>query len=332
MSRRDTFRERLDDLTRRVFAGAVREDSLARLTAGASQQTWTFDVETAAGVLPLILRHRPQAGAEPARTIGPEIEAALIRIAGEAGVPEPGVPYVLEPGDNLGRGFISDRIEGETLARRILRDAEFAEVRPRLANLCGQALARIHGIATDGLPALPTKYATGHLDELHASYRATGARSAVFEAAFRWLYDNAPPQPSRPSLVHGDFRNGNLIIGPEGIRAVLDWELAHLGDPAQDLGWITVNSWRFGAIDKPVGGFGEIADLLAGYAEAGGTGMDEAQVKYWQALGSLRWGVMCRQMSWTPGETLSIERAMIGRRVSETELDLLDILAPDQRR
>ena len=69
--------------------------------------------------------------------------------------------------------------------------------------------------------------------------------------------------------MHGDFRHGNLIIGPDGVRAVLDWELAHTGDPMEDLGWICVNSWRFGEIDKPVGGFGTREELFAGYEAAG---------------------------------------------------------------
>ena len=78
--------------------------------------------------------------------------------------------------------------------------------------------------------------------------------------------------------MHGDFRHGNLIIGPDGVRAVLDWELAHLGDPMEDLGWICVNSWRFGEIDKPVGGFGTREELFAGY-EAAGRRVDPERVE-----------------------------------------------------
>ncbi len=327
------IRSNLDRLAARVFSGAVAEGSLLRLTGGASQQTWSVDIVTPAGTLPLILRHIPGDRAEIERTVGPETEAILMRLAGAHGVPEPGVRHVLEPADGLGRGFLSDRIAGETLARRILRDAEFDAIRPRLAGLSGAAMAGIHAIPLDQLPSLLVKYAQDELADLRASYRTTGARVPTFEAAFRWLEDHMPQRPTTPCLVHGDFRNGNLIFGPEGIRAVLDWELAHLGDPAQDLGWITVNSWRFGARDHPVGGFGSIEDMMAGYVAAGGAAIDTARVLFWQALGSLRWGVMCRQMSWRDetAPPLVVERAMIGRRVSETELDLLDIVAPDRR-
>jgi aminoglycoside phosphotransferase (APT) family kinase protein len=249
-------------------------------------------------------------------------------------VPTPGIRHILEPGDDLGRGFLSDRIEGETLARRILRNPEFAEIRTELAFECGAILARIHAVPREDLPPLKTRFAAGQLYELYESYQSFGGGSAVFEAAFRWLREHMPADAETPRLVHGDFRNGNLIIGVDGIRAVLDWELAHLGDPAEDLGWITVNSWRFGEIDKPVGGFGSVEDMLEGYRFEGGEAIDAGTVRYWRTLGTLRWGLICRSMARParPGAPLTVERAMIGRRISETELDLLDILAAEGMR
>ena len=128
-------------------------------------------------------------------------------------------------------------------------------------------------------------------------------------------------------LVHGDFRNGNLIIGTDGVRAVLDWELAHLGDPMEDLGWICTNSWRFGSIDLPVGGFGEREDLFRGYEEAGGV-VDPGRVHFWEVFGSLKWGIMCMSMYsvYRSGADRSVERAAIGRRSSEAEIDLMNLL------
>ena len=154
----------------------------------------------------------------------------------------------------------------------------------------------------------------------------------VFELALRWLSNHDPGPSAEVTLVHGDFRHGNLIIGPDGVRAVLDWELAHLGDPMEDLGWVCVNSWRFGEIDKPVGGFGSREELFAGYAE-GGRRADPARVRFWEVMGTLRWGVMCCGMMqrFRSGPDHSMERAMIGRRASETEIDLLRLLAPRGR-
>jgi aminoglycoside phosphotransferase (APT) family kinase protein len=161
-------------------------------------------------------------------------------------------------------------------------------------------------------------------------YRSYDEPRPVFELTLRWLGDHLPAEAPDLALVHGDFRNGNLMIGPDGLRAVLDWELAHLGDPMEDLGWICVNSWRFGRIDRPVGGFGTRADLFAGYAEAGGGTVDPARVTFWEILGTLKWGIMCMGMaaSFQSGADPSIERGAIGRRSSETEIDLLRSLAP----
>jgi aminoglycoside phosphotransferase (APT) family kinase protein len=170
---------------------------------------------------------------------------------------------------------------------------------------------------------------TKEIAQMGREYRGFNWPRPVFELALRWL-DRNDPGPSREvTLVHGDFRHGNLIIGTDGVRAVLDWELAHLGDPMEDLGWICVNSWRFGEIDKPVGGFGSREDLFAGYAEGGRT-VDPDRVKFWEVMGTLRWGVMCCGMMqrFRMGPDHSMERAMIGRRASETEIDLLRLLAP----
>ena len=106
----------------------------------------------------------------------------------------------------------------------------------------------------------------------------------MFELALQWLKRHRPPEPARLSLVHGDFRNGNLMVDDDGLRAVLDWEMAHLGDPMEDLGWICVNSWRFGRHELPVGGFGTREQLFAGYVEAGGT----LQARARALLGSVR--------------------------------------------
>jgi aminoglycoside phosphotransferase (APT) family kinase protein len=321
----------LDALLIRLGFGHLKAGSLQRLTGGASQETWAFAALGSDGAMRLIMRRLSPGAARSELTIDPEIEAHLIRRAGQCGVPTASIRHILAPTDGLGRGFIAERIAGETLARRILRDAEFAAVRPRLAFACGTILARVHAVPLDGLPPLRTQFAAAQLDELYRMYQSSGGGSAIFELAFRWLREHLPDTGGAPRLVHGDFRNGNLIVGHDGIRAVLDWELAHLGDPAEDLGWITVNSWRFGAIEHPVGGFGSVEQMLDGYRSAGGSAIDAETVRYWRTVGSLRWGLMCRTMAQAPqrGLSLSVERAMIGRRVSETELDLLDILGPE---
>ncbi|MFA5123081.1 phosphotransferase family protein, partial [Zavarzinia sp.] len=150
------------------------------------------------------------------------------------------------------------------------------------------------------------------------------------DLALVWLKAHLPAAPAVPRLVHGDFRNGNLIVGPDGIRAVLDWELAHLGDPLEDLGWLCVPSWRFGGV-APVGGFGTRDDLFAAYEAASGTPVDAGAVRFWEVLGTLRWGLICAESAnrFLTGGDRSVERAVIARRASETEIDLLDLLTTE---
>jgi hypothetical protein len=127
--------------------------------------------------------------------------------------------------------------------------------------------------------------------------------------------------------VHGDFRNGNLLIGPEGLRAVLDWELAHGGDPAEDIGWLCAPAWRFGGTGE-VGGFGDLADLLAAYRAAGGEDIDPARVHWWQVYATVKWATICALQASVhlSGATRSVELAAIGRRVCENEWDLCRLL------
>lgn len=312
----------LDRLAPRLSPTATEAVNARRLSGGASLETWAFDLDDGT---PLILRRRPDGAAMRETALSLASEAALIRAAEQAGAPTPRVVRVCAPSDGLGEAYVMRRLEGETLGRRIVRDEAFAGVRPGLARRCGEVLARIHAVPTAGLPDLATSDARSELARYEEIYHQLGARRPILEAAFRWLESIAPPPPERPVLVHGDFRNGNLMIHPTGgLVGVLDWELAHLGDPAEDLGWICVNSWRFGEWRKPVGGFGDYADLLAGHG--GEISLD--RVRFWQALGSLKWGVMCLMMysSFATGQDRSIERAMIGRRTSEAEIDLVALM------
>jgi aminoglycoside phosphotransferase (APT) family kinase protein len=310
--------------------GATGVVGAVRLSGGASQETWSFDIAHPEGNIGAILRRAPQGyGAAPARAAGLNAEAVLMQRAHDAGVPSPHVLHVLQPHDDLGTGFIMQRVEGETIPRKILRDEQFAQARPKLARQLGGVLARIHGLALSQLPELRRMTAAKEIAELERDYRSFDWPRPVFELALRWLRDHDPGPSAEVTLVHGDFRHGNLIIGPEGLRAVLDWELAHTGDPMEDLGWICVHSWRFGEIDKPVGGFGSREELFAGYEAADGR-VDPGRVTFWEVMGTLRWGVMCCGMMqrFRTGPEHSVERAMIGRRSSETEIDLLRLLAP----
>ena len=333
-----------------VPPATLRIEALHRLSGGASQETWAFEAVWPAPVAPLadgpvgppadgpadaagpgrqplILRRAPPGVADRSSGgVGLAGEAVLIRLAAAAGVPVPAVVAVLQPAHGLGDGFIMQRLPGETLGRRLASAA-----RPLLARQCGEALARIHALPLPQLPPLRAAQPRAEVDHLRAWHARHGTAKPVFQLALRWLAERAPAD-GPPALVHGDFRNGNLmadLAAPGALVGVLDWELASLGDPMADLGWLCVNAWRFGQPQRPVGGFGQLAELFDGYRAAGGT-VDAARVHWWQVLGTLRWGVICESMghAWASGAEPVMEKAAIGRRASETEIDLLDLLAP----
>lgn len=315
-------------LTRHLNAALV-EGSLKTMTAGAASLTYAFDAFAGGEALPLILQKsvgesggKALLGGLSKRRLGP-LQSALH----ELGLPVARVRFTAAEEDGLGDAYVMDRLAGESLAPKIVRDRALRAARAALPRQLGQALASIHGTDPASLPSLPRARAAAQLAELSGTYRRLSGTLPVFDLAIQWLEEHLP-EPIEPRLVHGDFRNGNFIVGCDGLRAVLDWELAHLGDPAEDLAWIQVDSWRFGRRARPVGGIGGTEDFYAAYKAAGGGPIDPARVFYWRLLGSLKWGVMCLFMSHQhlSGAVPSVERAAIGRRVSESELDLVLLL------
>lgn len=318
--------EGLDQVARRRL-NADGVEGVTRLSGGASQEIWRFETVSKRGRERFILRRAPGGDRVSDSAVGPEVEAQLIRAAARAEVPVPGVPWVLTEEDGLGRGYVMTCVEGETLGGRIVRNPEFAEARTFMARQCGEIFARIHTIDPAEFPTLRRANPKEQVQSLKDTYLLSNWPRPVFDLAFVWLEDNCPDGLA-PKLIHGDFRTGNLMIGPDGVRAVLDWEIAHVADPMADLGWLCTACWRFGELEKPCGGFGTREDLWAGYEAVSGTKVDRLQAKFWEVYGSLRWGVMCCNMK-ESFRTVdpSVERAVIARRSSENEIDLLRLLA-----
>lgn len=300
--------------------GPVAIEGLHTLTGGASRTTWAFDAVSGSSRRALILRAGPPEELHASMTL----EARTQRAAAAAGAP---VPHILIADDStaaLGHPFlICDAIAGETVVRRIDRNLDDAG-RAALLAQCAHALAAIHRADPAGIGLSDSDQLTACRSQLDAMADTT----ATFEWAFRWLAAHRPA-PTPTTLVHGDFRMGNLIVDGSQLAAVLDWELVHAGDPAEDLAWFCIRAWRFGAPAKrAAGGLGGIDSFLHAYRRAGGVAVDPARLHWWLVLGTLRWGIICRYQAHRhlSGQTRSVELATIGRRVSETEWDLLKLL------
>ncbi len=328
------FEEKLAAVLRRQIDGFQALLSVERLSGGASQETYRLVIRDANGERRLAMRRAP-GGIESARVAGHpglRTEAMLMRCAREAGVPEPEVYAVLEPSDELGDGFVMQWLDGEALGARIVRSESLTDVRTKLAFQCGQILARIHAIDLQktGLDQLldPMDPAA-FVEQTWERYKLLNTPQPMIDYAGVWLRAHLPKNP-RATLVHNDFRNGNVMVSPDGVVAVLDWEVAHIGDPMRDLGWICTNSWRFGRTDLPVGGFGEYADLFRGYESVSGVKVDADQVKFWEVFGSFWWAIGCLGMAehFRSGPDKTVERPGIGRRSSECQVDCANLLIP----
>jgi len=303
---------------RAALGGDVSIEGLHRLSGGASRVTSSFEAVARDGTRTPLVVQQVRAGAGGTGP-GMPAEAAVLRVAAEAGVP---VPRVVAVGE--GASFVvQQHVAGETIARKILRDDEYAAARPVLAGQCGRALAALHAMPVYAVPGLDVP---DQVAQYRAVLDASGQPHPAFELGFRHL-EATRPAASATTVVHGDFRLGNLIVGPDGLRAVLDWELVHLGDPLEDLSWLCVKSWRFGAAPR-VGGFGEVRDLVSAYEEASGRTVDLDALRWWETFGTLKWGIMCimQAAAHLTGAARSVELAAIGRRVCEVEHDLLLLL------
>jgi aminoglycoside phosphotransferase (APT) family kinase protein len=301
------------------------EISLSAIPGGASRETWLVEAANSRWVI-----RRDPKGSVSLVPIADEF--VLISHAQEAGVPVP-EPLAFEPeGGRFGSpGMLMSFVDGTSVAPRILRKEEFADAREKLPVQLAGALAGIHSLTkldVDGLvPPSGPDPALAQIDEWERQLDEIGEPLPAVELGLRWLRANAP-EPAEPRLVHGDFRLGNFIVGQDGLAAVIDWELAHLGDPVEDVGWLCIRSWRFGNDDRPVAGVGELDEFVTAYEDAGGDPVDLDRVRYWEAFGNAKWAIICARQAHDhlTGVRRSHELASLGRRICEPEWDLLELI------
>ncbi len=301
----------------------ITVEDLVRLSGGASRDTWSFDAVEASGARhPLILQRTRSLVVEA--WVETATEARLIKAAQAAGVPVPDlITWSADP-SLLGLPFlILERVDGETIPQRILRSDLFGHARDVLAYDYGAALGRIQQIPIDQVSGLEDQDPLLHFAQVLAD---DGEPHPVLDFGLRWLAANRPPSLGRV-VVHGDFRNGNGIVGVDGLEAIIDWELAHFGDPMEDLGWFCIRAWRFGA-QLPVGGFGQYGRIIAGYESVGGRSVELEVRRWWRVMGTVRWAAICLMQGSTHwmGHRRSVELAVTGRRAAEAEFDLMLLL------
>jgi len=302
-----------------------------QLTGGANKNTYAFEADVGGERLHLVLQipgkpkedePNPLEGVMPRVTA--EQDALLMIAAREGGVPAPKVRAIIDDKDALDPGYITEFVAGETLATKILREAEFAKARTLMTAQCGKILADIHNIDLKKVSFLGPQDAAQMVAGYRKLIELSDFHLPALEFGLRWAAENAPKSP-RHTVVHGDFRHGNFIVGPEGIRILLDWEVAHSGDPMEDLAWVCVKTWRFGG-PKPVGGFGTREELFEAYERASGHRVDPKHVRWWEAWGGVKWAAGCLRLGTRGVEEVNVERSAIGRRIEEPLWDYFNLI------
>ncbi len=336
----DRLREGLERFIARRTAAPAAITALVRLPDGTARHAWGVDVGIDSG--PLAGPHRliylqDRRGLQLDSRLRREDEFSVLGAMHAAGarVPRPYWRVSEDEPEGIGSGLILERVDGETVARRILEDSAFEQVRPRVLDQMGEALARIHAVPPDTVGTLPRppagkSAAAAQLDEVEAMLREIDEPHPAIELGLRWLRPRAPA--SRHLVVaHGDYRLGNIVVHPtEGLRAVLDWELAHVGDPGEDLGWACMRFWQ--GVDQPgEPGLGPKRRFLDAYAGLSGWRLGPELALYWEVFANLRWAVVTLRQArrHLAGWEQSLELASIGRRCAEVEWELLRLVGGD---
>lgn len=322
----ERFTDNLIQYCKRIFGDGVLKNH-QRLTGGASAHNHYFEYGDKAYVMRCMaddVEHE-----SVSNVLGMDDQTAIMMIASDHGILAPNIAAMLD--DNMGHGFVMDYIAGETLPHKIFK-AHDDKALKRLSKDLAEQLAAIHAVPIDALSDIKLEYQSPQqmIMDMRSTYETLHADLVIFEWAFDWLMHNIP-EPALPALLHGDYRMGNIIVGENGLAAILDWELCHLGDPAQDLAYICAPSWRFGRYDNIVGGIDDIGNFLRAYEAAGGEHIDTDRFNFWLIYATLWWGMVCLSMaeSWRSGADKSLEKIVIGTRISEVELDLLLMLERD---
>ncbi len=316
---------------------SVRVTELRQLAGGASQEAWLVDaiVEPGAERLDLVMR-RDMGGVLTFATLPRSTEFAVLGAAYAGGVPVP-QPY-FEPASIAGKAaFFMQRVAGEAVGRRLVADPAFAAARAALPEALANALAAIHRIdyRAAGLEELLPNPRDGEsaiareLERLHRELDSVDEPHPALELALRWLVRNEPPREAGTTLVHGDFRIGNVLVEGDALAAVLDWEFAHIGDPDIDVAWLCVRAWRFGNDALEAGGIAERETWLRAYERASGRSVDRERIAYLEIAGNVRWavGALMQARRHLSGIEPSIELASLGRVSAEMEHEALRLIA-----
>ena len=322
--------EKIRVCIKRRFGDDCEIANIELATLGGSNRTVLFDVVRGSYPLRLVLRQET-VPSQYSPFLPSDIQYRVLEVVYEHGIPVPRPVFELEHADNLGQGYVVTAVPGETLPKRLINSAEYMTMRARFLQQSAEILAKLHTIdhfLVPGLSAL--QESSDPLGAQIALYDRYGEPHPAIEFAFRYLAKYEPEHGTN-TFLHGDFRNGNMIVGPEGIRVLLDWECAHTGSVMEEIGWFCARSWRFGRVDLAAGGFGDRETFYKAYEKASGNLVDRESSRWWEIFGVMRWAIynIMQSHGHLSGERRSPAFAACGRNTGIIEYDLLKIIAKE---
>lgn len=284
--------ERLAAYLTRQRGDPVRVTAIEQIPGGASRETYRVQLASAAGTEGVILRRDPKTSLIDTERA---LEYRTYQAVHRAGFPVPEPLLLEEDPAPLERPFsLMREVPGCESAVAALTDPAMADRRERIGarkwTLLGQ-LARLdpEDLGVTGFMEVPAHAAARELDYWAGVIESDALHpQPVAAAAVRWLRRHLPPPSGRLCLVHGDYRSGNFLFDTEGeIHAVLDWEMAHLGDPLEDLAWSLDPLWGWPEREL-AGGLLPRRRALEIWSAASGITPDPEALRWWQVFASLK--------------------------------------------
>lgn len=302
-----------------LIGGACQDNALVELQSGKDRRRMVVRRDAASSIKGSLSRR---------------VEHAVINAACDAGVKTPRARWPFER--DGGSGYFMDFVGGVAIGRVVTRQPALQAARDALPQQLAAELAKIHTVTPQSHPNLPIGGLGARFDGDPVESALLGLRMMfgemvephpALELAYRWLNENRPTAPETV-LNHGDFRTGNFMVGPAGLIALLDWEFAHWGAPEEDIAWLCVRDWRFGQLNKPVGGFASRETFISAYERASGRAVDPAAVHYWEIFGNVRWAAGCVYQGerYLSGKQSDLELIAIARRAAEMEWEALRLI------
>lgn len=308
-----------------------------KLSGGAIQENWLVTV-TGLGSTERQLVLRTDSESLVGSSLSKHDEFAIMKLAFESGVLVPEPIVYCDTDTALGRPFfLMQAIEGIALGQKVARDPALQGDKATLLSSLTAQLAKIHAIRPNAevsaiLGAPPDNLVASIIAEYREMLDGVSRASPIIELALRRL-ELAPPDIREITFCHRDFRTGNYMVKDGQLTGILDWEFAGWSDPREELGWFCSRTWRFGADDYPAGGLASREELLSSYTSASGRHVSRRELDWWELLANIRWAVIAHQQAdrLLRGGERSLELGLIGRRIHETEHEILLRLAHFER-